>query len=192
MTFDDLAKVFETKKLVKAKYVNGRKVSGRRDLSALKAWLANLREYFGKRKLAALKHSDLEDFKSHLIDKPVRGDEQRSVAAINRELEFLRTILNFAVTNGYLEQNPFHAGKGRPIIDRPAENKRERFPTFGEEMALLAQCTGAREHLATPLIIAVDTGLRRNELMTLAITDLDFGYGVIKLRAEKARARDRP
>jgi len=34
MTFDELAKVFETKKLVKAKYVNGRKVSGRRATSA--------------------------------------------------------------------------------------------------------------------------------------------------------------
>jgi hypothetical protein len=48
------------------------------------------------------------------------------MAAINRELEFLRTMLNFAVTNGYLEQNPFHAGKGKSIIDRPAENRRER------------------------------------------------------------------
>jgi hypothetical protein len=28
MTFEDLAKVFEKKKLVKDKYVNGRKVSG--------------------------------------------------------------------------------------------------------------------------------------------------------------------
>jgi hypothetical protein len=125
MTFEDLAKIFEKKKLVKAKYVNGRKISGRRDLSAPKALLASLREYFRKRKLADLKHSDLEDFKSHLPDKPVRGDGQRSMAAINRELEFLRTILNFAVTNGYLEQNPFHAGKGKPIIDRPAENKWE-------------------------------------------------------------------
>lgn len=195
MTFEDLSKVFEKKKLVKAKYVNGRKVSGRRDLSAPKAWMASLREYFGKKKLIGLKHSDLEDFKSHLADKPVRGDEQRSMAAINRELEFLRTVLNFAVTNHYLEQNPFHAGKGKPIIDRPAENKRERFPTFGEELALLVQCVGPREHLAAPLIVAVDTGLRRNEMMTLAIGDLDFRHHVIKLRAENAknnRPRDIP
>jgi hypothetical protein len=61
MTFEDLAKVFEKKKLVKAKYVNGRKVSGRRDLSAPKAWLASLREYFGKKKLAEFSswHSSL-------------------------------------------------------------------------------------------------------------------------------------
>jgi IS1 family transposase len=65
MTFEDLAKVFEKKKLVKAKYVNGRKVSGRRDLSAPKAWLASLREYFGKKKLADLKHSDLDEVGQH-------------------------------------------------------------------------------------------------------------------------------
>jgi integrase len=188
ITFEDLAAIFEKKKLVEAKYINGRKVTGRRELGAPKTWLASLRQYFGKKKLAGIRHSDLEDFKSHLADKPVRGDDQRSMAAINRELEFLRTMLNFAVTNGYLDQNPFNAGKGKSIIDRPAENRRERFPTFGEELTLLAQCVGRRRHLAAPLIVAVDTGLRRNEMLSLAITDLDFNHGVINIRAENAKS----
>jgi integrase len=195
ITFEDLAKVFETKKLVKAKYVNGRKALGRRDLSAPKSWLASLREYFGNKRLAAIRHSDLEDFKSHLVDKPVRGGGQRSMAAINREMEFLRTMLNFAVTNGYLERSPFHAGKGKSIIDRSAENRRERFPTFGEELALLAQCVGRRSYLTASLIVAVDTGLRENEMLTLALTDLDFQHSVINVRAENAkngRARQIP
>jgi integrase len=197
ITFDDLTKIFEKKKLVKAKYVNGRKISGRRSLGAPKTWMASLREYFGKKRLVTIKHSDLEDFKSHLADKPKRkrGGGQRSLAAINRELEFLRTILNFAVTNGYLERNPFHAGKGRSIIDKSGENGRERFPTFGEEIALLAHCVGARKYLAASLVIAVDTGLRENEMLTLAVTDLDFKYGVINLKAEHAkngRARQIP
>jgi hypothetical protein len=34
------------------------------------------------------------------------------IAAINRELEFFRTVLNYAVTNGKLVQTPFNAGKG--------------------------------------------------------------------------------
>jgi integrase len=164
-------------------------------LGAPKTWLKSFREYFGKKKLAAIKHSDLEDFKSHLADKPTRSGGQRELATINRELEFLRRMLNFAVTNGYLQQNPFHAGKGRSIIDKSGENERERWPTFGEEIALLAQCVGRRKYLAAPLIVAVDTGLRENELLTLEITDLDFEYGVIKLKAENAkngRARQIP
>jgi integrase len=108
------------------------------------------------------------------------------MAAINRELEFLRTVLNFAVTNGYLERNPFQAG--RSIIDRPAENRRERFPTFGEELALLGQCVGRRAHLASRLIIAVDTGLRQNEMLTLGIADLDFDHSTINLRAQNAKS----
>jgi integrase len=186
ITFEDLALIFEQKKLIKAKYVNGRKVSGRRELTAPRAWLASLREYFGKKRLATIRHSDLEDLKAYLADKPVRANGQRSMAAINRELEFLRTVLNFAVTNGYLERSPFQAG--RSIIDRPAENKRERFPTFGEEMALLGECNGRREHLASRLIIAVDTGLRHNEMMTLGIADLDFEHSTINLRAENAKS----
>jgi len=188
LTFEDLAVIFEQKKLIKAKYVNGRNILGRRELGPPKAWLASLREYFGKKKLGSLKHSDLEDFKSYLADKPVRANGQRSMAAINRELEFLRTVLNFAVTNGYLDQNPFNAGKGKSIIDQSAENRRERFPTFGEELALLAQCTESRARLTVPLIVAVDTGLRRNEMLTLAIADLDFKDGVIKVRAENAKS----
>jgi hypothetical protein len=73
--------------LIEAKYVNGRKVLGRRELSAPNSWLASLREYFGKKKLVSLKHSDLEDFKSHLADKPVRATSSarwpRSIANWN-------------------------------------------------------------------------------------------------------------
>ena len=98
------------------------------------------------------------------------------MASINRELEFFRTILNYDITNGQLRLNPFNLSKGRKLIERAAKNKRERFPTFGEEMALLRACTGEenqlREHLRPILIIAADTGLRRNELFTQAATRL--------------------
>jgi hypothetical protein len=73
MTFEDLAKVFEKKKLVKAKYVNGRKVAGRRELSAPKAWLASLLEYFGKKKLAG-------------------SDRERRFPGTNRSYSRLRAI----------------------------------------------------------------------------------------------------
>src|SRR5262245_13876670 len=63
MTFEDLAKIFEAKKLIKAKYVNGRKVAGLRNPAMSKTRLTSLREYFGKKKLSAIRHSDLEDLK---------------------------------------------------------------------------------------------------------------------------------
>lgn len=101
----------------------------------------------------------------------VENGKQRSIAAVNRELEFFRTVLNYAFANGKLARNPFRTGNGQPLIEKAAENKRERFPTFGEEMALLQVCVGegerGRAHLRPIIIVAADTGLRRNELFTL-------------------------
>jgi integrase len=68
---------------------------------------------------------------------------------------------------------------------------RERFPTFGEELALINYCNkpGPRgnAHLRAVLIIAVDTGLRENEMFTLEKSDIDFGSGAINVRRINAK-----
>src|SRR4030095_17132496 len=50
-------------------------------------------------------------------------------------------------------------------------------------------CTGDRSHLRAVLIIAADTGLRRNELFTLSWkeNDIDFENRQIRLRAINAK-----
>jgi integrase len=218
-TFADLAKEYEENELIPAEYIGEKKVAGRRDLRAPKAWLKSLTEHFGKKRLNQITYGDIKAYKLILIKRPIhsgrqsakgvrkeiqqnnngkgREGKQRSIAALNRELEFLRTILNYAVANGKLARNPFKAGNGQPIIEKAAENKRERFPTFGEEMALLRVCVGegdrGRAHLRPIIIVAADTGLRRNELFTLERTDLDFRQRVINVRAFNAKTnRPRP
>jgi integrase len=186
MTIADLAKIYALKKLVPATFVNGKKISGRKELNTPKSWLADIIGQIGKKRLATLKFSDLEDFKEYLAKKPSNRwnkTGQREIASINRQLEFFRTVLNFAVTNGYLESNPFHASKVK-LVDRRLENKRDRLPAFGEDLAILAQCDA---RIISPFCIALDTGLRQNEMLTLAISDLDFQREVIKLRAENAK-----
>jgi integrase len=102
-------------------------------------------------------------------------------------------MLNYAVDERMItpDQNPFSQRSTRAIIERAAETKRERFPTFGEELALINYCDkpGPRgnEHLRAVLIIAADTGLRENELFTLEKRDIDFGTGVINVRAINAK-----
>lgn len=191
ITFAALAEEFRQKRLIPAEYVGEKKIAGRRELSAPASWLKSLTKRFGRLPLKSITHSHLEEYKRELARRPTRNGKQRSMASINRELEFFRTILNYAVTNGILSHNPFNLSKGRKLIERAAENKRERFPTFGEEIALLRACTGEenqlREHLRPILIIAADTGLRRNELFTLEATDLNFDEKVITVRALNAK-----
>jgi len=195
ITFAALADDFEKTRLIEARYVGEKKVAGRRELSAPKAWLARLRDHFGKYKLAKITAREIEDYKLKLIETPTYKGAQRSVAAINRELEFLRTILNHAVASGWLVKNPF-AMATRKLIEKSHETKRERLLGFGEEMALIENCyrPDARNseegnaYLKTIIIVAVDTGLRRNELFTLMWPDIDWRHKVIQVRAINTRA----
>jgi integrase len=98
-------------------------------------------------------------------------------------------MLNYAVANGWLEKNPFQlaGGAGSKLIEKSAESQGERFPTFGEELALINACSreGKRgnAHLRTILIVAADSGLRKKELLTLTVADLNFEQRTIRLRA---------
>jgi integrase len=191
ITFAALAEEYKKKKLIPAEYVGEKKIAGRRDLRAPESWLKALVKKFGRMPLTSITHSHIEEYKRELAKRPTKNGKQRSVASINRELEFFRTMLNYAVTNGMLARNPFSLSKGKKLIERASENKRERFPTFGEEIALLNVCIGegrqGREHLRPVLIVAADTGLRRNELFTLETADLNFRDRVITVRAINAK-----
>jgi integrase len=190
-TFAELAREYERQRLIPAEYVGDKKVAGRRDLATPKGWLKRLKVHFGDWKLSAIRRADIEDYKLKLLRLPTQAGGARSITAVNREMEFLRAVLNYAVENGRLARSPFTVVRGRPLIEKALETKRERFPTFGEEMALLAACTregqGGNAHLRAVLIVAADTGLRRREMFTLMPDDLDFIHGVINVRAKNAK-----
>ncbi|MGH9840829.1 MAG: hypothetical protein ACREEM_18795 [Blastocatellia bacterium] len=63
--------------------------------------------------------------------------DERGIESINRPVELLRMMLNYAVDEKLLrrDQNPFTEKKSKSLVDRQAETKRQRIPNFGEEMA---------------------------------------------------------
>ena len=107
------------------------------------------------------------------------------MASVNRELETLRSCLNFAVRNQWLPINPFQQGKG--LVSRAQEVQRERVLSRSEEQKLLEICVDRRAHLKPILICALDTGLRRNELFTLTWADIDFEERRITVQAMNAK-----
>ena len=58
MTFGGLAKVYETVKLVPARYEDGRKVAGLRSWRYTKSFMPTLVAHFGRRQLRSIRHSD--------------------------------------------------------------------------------------------------------------------------------------
>jgi integrase len=193
MNFEQLADRYRDTKMIEAEFVGERKVAGMRAQSSAQSYWRVLRKYFGKKRIITIKYADIEALKLYLVRKPTQHEKQRSITDTNRHLQFLRAMLNYAVANGWLETNPFKlaGGAGSKLIERSAESHGERFPTFGEELALIQACTreGVRgnAHLRSILIVAADTGLRKNELLTLTISDLDFNERVIRLRAINAK-----
>jgi integrase len=174
-TFKDLAKQYKAQNLIEAQYVGERKVAGRRSLKSPLYWIQLLVEHFGNAKLRFITYSAVDGYRLK------RLNEGLSIASVNRELELLRAILNYAKREGLIEKTPFELGA--PLIHKADETRRTRVMTRDEEVRLLAQCVDRRSHLRALVIAAVDTGARFGELKTLTWTDIDLSERTIELSA---------
>lgn len=94
----------------------------------------------------------------------------------------MRRLLNIAEREGWILRNPMRSGD--PLISMADERKRERIVTREEELRLLAACENRyRKHLRPILICALDTGMRRGEILGLKWSDVDFEERVLTIRA---------
>jgi hypothetical protein len=122
LTFQDFAKIYKETKLIPAVFENGVKISGRKSNAD---WAYNaLVDYFGNRKLRSIRANDLESFKNNRLKEITRRGTKRNIATVNRELSLLRAMLNYALQNDWIIQNPFTKIKG--IITTSAEVERDR------------------------------------------------------------------
>lgn len=181
--FDYLADYFEKNYLVSAEYVDGRKILGRRSLEGLKAQLSVMRDFFGKKMLRSISYGDVSRFRIERLKTPCfRTGKQRAIASVNRELALLRKMLNVAAREQWLIKNPFNLGE--PLICIADERKRERILSKDEEQKLLRACEHPRrKHLRAIIICALDTGMRRGEILKLKWSDVDLISGLITVRA---------
>lgn len=186
MRFAALAKIYEERKLIPAKYEGDTKVAGLRSYKSQQRRLSTLVEYFGKKLVRAISHSDLEQFKDERLALPTWRGDKRSYADVNRDLQTLRIVLNFAKRQGWLPITPFE--RGEALINIAHERKRDRVLSRDEELRLLAACERpTRQHLKSILIALVDTALRRGELGGIVWSDVDLDAGVIRVRATIAK-----
>jgi integrase len=151
--------------------------------------LKPLLERFGDRQLAEIRTADIEDFVADL-KKPrvVNTIEGRTLtpASINRTLGLLRHMLNWAVGREYLERTPFRRGTEVLIRLEREDNKRRRRVSDEEEAALLG---AASPHLRSMIIAALDTGMRRGEMLALRLGDIDWNRRLIVLRGATTKSR---
>ena len=88
---------------------------------------------------------------------------------INRQLEVLRSLFNWAIKRKlYRRESPF-LENGQPTITFAKEAARERRLQGDEEARLIRE---ASPHLKALIIAALDTGMRRGELLNLQWRDV--------------------
>lgn len=185
----------------------GRKIAGIKAHKSTHCALDQLTSYFGDKPLSKFTKHDLDNFKSwrlHQGDRrgkrgQLQPKERKSVslATINRCLAILKHLLIEAHDAGLIAKN---VTKGSKAIDADAETARIRTLTDPEEMRLLASCMGRRTivyncsgtslkaeidaynpYLKAIILLGLDSGMRRGEILQLEWKDIDLDSGLIKV-----------
>lgn len=105
--------------------------------------------------------------------KTARGG-QRAPSTVNRELELLSKVFSLAIDQGLSIPNPC-----RKVKRFREDNERNRYLSDQEEARLLSVLTGSRASLRPVVILAIHTGMRRGELLSLRWANVDFARGLI-------------
>lgn len=102
---------------------------------------------------------------------------------VNRALGFLRRVCNWAILAGHLDASPFKRGTVT-AVKLPREAKRTRRLHSGEDTPLLAACG---PHLRAVVECALETGMRRGEILQLRWIDVQDGAIHLQASATKTR-----
>lgn len=147
-------------------YSRTNKRSAHHDEQRMGYWL----EVFGDRSAAAITPQDIERHKEALA-------QDRAPGTVNRYLALLKTTFSLAVSNGKLDKNPVKAVK---LFKE--NNARIRYLLPEEEAKLMAALPSYFRPLAT---LALHTGLRRGELLSLQWPDINFETRTLTVRRSK-------
>ena len=118
----------------------------------------------------------------YLLKQKEATQKQLSETTINRDIEVVRHLLFWAADEGFLPANPI--ARIRMVPER-----RQRRPVMpvAEEVKLLPSCS---DHLRHIVIAALDTGMRRGELLKQLWEHVDFDRKLISITRSKTAAGD--
>ena len=208
MTFNDLATVCLDPNDEDCLYPPG----SIRSMQSLDAYVLNLKKFFGKQLIGNITKKNLRAYLLHRTSqtRPTKdGEEPRFIttATANRELATLRVMLFHAISCGWLVTNPFFKAR---VISTKNEVARDRILSLDEITRLLAACTGEHNvpytrkwkgktqklslkrefnnvHLRAMIILSIDAGLRRGEILKLRWKDIDFERMRLTIRPETSK-----
>jgi integrase len=150
--------------------------------------LGPIKAFFGKLTFEEISPLLIEKYKSQRKNGLTRYKRKRAAASVNRELACISRIFSLAIRDCVTSINPC-----LQVRKLRENNQRTRYLTEAEEIELLKQCTGEREHLRPIILMAIHTGMRRGEILSLRWSQIDFARGFIHLiNTKSGKSRDVP
>jgi integrase len=152
-----------------------------------------LKDFFGEKHLRDIKPMMIEKFKRERLATPTKHDTEerprpRTPASVNRDLACLSKILSMAFDNELIDSNPM-----RRVRLLKENGSRERFITADEEVKLFAKLTGRRDHIRSVVTVALNTGMRRGEILDLQWEHVNFiARTILVARSKTGKPRTIP
>ena len=143
-------------------YSKHNKKDWKKDLTRLKS----LKAFFGGKYLYMITSLLVEEYKAKRV-------KEVSPATVNRELACIKHMFTMAIQWGKADKNPVKKVK----LFRE-NNQRLRYLEREEAERLVHNCKGYTKRI---VIIALNTGMRKGEILGLKWPDIDFRRGIIYL-----------
>ena len=129
----------------------------------------HLRQFFSGLRIHQITPETIERFKTMRLEKA-------KPITVNRDLRALRVLLRQAVIWGFIEHNPMdHVD----LVKVTPQTPRYLSP---EEISKLLRT--ATRHVRVIIILALNTGMRRKEILSLRWSHIDFENKVMKLDSD--------
>lgn len=139
--------------------------SRQRELSIMRT----LEKGFGDKNIHEITAWSIEQYK-------MKRKEEVKASSVNRELTMLKSMLNKAVEWGKLKEAPKRVKLLKGV------KSRLRYLMPDEVQRLISNCS---DHLKPIVVVAVHTGMRKGEFLSLQWKQIDFEKGIITLSDTK-------
>jgi integrase len=165
----------------------------RRSIRSIRGYVSHLKGFFGDRPLARITPELVEEYQQKRVEdsivvkrkKPAKSSKASPArkmkgSSINREVAILRNIFNVAK-----KKKLFRGDNPASGIAFFPERKRRHYILSLEEYSKLVG--GADPHFQPIIQVAVQTGLRKNDILNLKRRDIDFKRNVLTAWVSKTQ-----
>lgn len=154
-------------------YAKKHKASWTRDDGTLRGFVA----MFGKKPIEKVTAWDIQRYQSARLDTGI------TKASVNKDVAIVRRMFVMAVKWGMLEHNPVSG------VERLKEQEKPYHALTHDEQTALIGAAGEEpkaRHLQPLVVVALNTGMRRGELLRLTWSDVDLVARLVTVRQSKS------